>query len=225
MGSRKRRNTMKAYIIKHETASFDVDPQVGFSPLAPNELPVTDAQSIVPELNKQATIAKYRLASKDTHNPNGAWIADEKNPQFSPVGLPNVYIRWNRHCQLGTLGFDFIAGLPKPLDYDFISYKGIEFDSHPYGAAYHDLADTRSTGVIEFLKQKEVTTVILGGLATDFCVKTTAIQLKKAGFDIIVNLAACRAINFNGSEKAALEEMAALGIKIVEKTEDIIVVR
>ena len=215
----------KQYVIAKETASFDVDPQVGFSPLAPNELPVNDALAIVPELNAQAKKAQYRLASKDAHNPRGAWIATETSPQFTPVGTENVDIKWNRHCEVGTDGFAFLPGLPRPLDYDFVAYKGIEEDSHPYGACYHDLADKRSTGVIEFLRQKGLNTVIVGGLATDYCVKTTAIQLKKAGFDVIINLAACRAIDFNGSLNAALEEMKALGIKLAENAENIILVR
>lgn len=215
----------QAYVLTRDTAAFDVDPQVGFSPLAPNELPVADAEAIVPHLNAQALKGHLRVASKDAHNPQGTWIATPEFPQFSVVGTPNVDIHWNRHCEVGTKGFEFLPGLPYHLAYDFVAYKGIEKDCHPYGACYHDLGDTRSTGVIEFLKGKSITTVIVGGLATDYCVKTTAIQLKKAGFDVIVNLAACRAIDFNGSKDAALAEMAALGIKIVESEADIIVVR
>lgn len=215
----------KQYVISNKTASFDVDPQVGFSPLAPNELPVNDALAIVPELNAQAKKAQYRLASKDAHNPKGTWIATAEAPQFSVVGTANVDVKWARHCEVGQEGFEFLPGLPEPLEYDFVAYKGIEKDSHPYGAAYHDLADTRSTGVIEFLRQKGLDTVIVGGLATDYCVKTTALQLKKAGFDVIINLAACRAIDFNGSLNAALEEMKAAGIKIAENADAIVLMR
>jgi nicotinamidase/pyrazinamidase len=214
----------KVYVIGKDTASFDVDPQIGFSPMAPNELPVADALAIVPELNKQATKAHLRLASKDAHNPKGLWIATAEKPQFTPVGFPNVDIKWNRHCEVGTLGFEFIPGLPAPLDYDFVAYKGIETESHPYGACYHDLADKRSTGVIEFLKVKYVTTVIVGGLATDYCVKTTALQLRKAGFDVIINLAACRGITAE-TTAAAIKDMEAVGIKIVANADDIILVR
>ncbi len=214
----------KAYVLTRDTASFDVDPQQGFTPLCPNELPVTDGTAIVDELNKQATKGHLRLASKDAHNPKGVWIATENEPQFSKVGHPNVDIRWNRHCEVGTKGMDFLPGLPYHLAYDFVAYKGIEADCHPYGACFHDLADTRTTGVIEFLKQKLVTTVIVGGLATDYCVKTTALQLRKAGFDVIVNLAACRGIA-QATIGAALDEMKAAGIKIVASADDIIVVR
>lgn len=214
----------KAYVLTKDTATFDVDPQQGFTPLCPNELPVTDGQGIVGELNKQALKGHLRVASKDAHNPKGEWIATAEKPQFSPVGTPNVDIKWNRHCEVGTEGFAFLPGLPKPLEYNFVAYKGIEADSHPYGACFHDLGDTRSTGVIEFLKLKGVNTVIVGGLATDYCVKTTALQLRKAGFDVIVNLAACRGIA-QATIDAALKDMEAVGIQIVADADDIIVVR
>jgi len=214
----------KAYVLTRDTASFDVDPQMGFTPLCPNELPVADGTGIVDELNKQATKGHLRLASKDAHNPKGEWIADDFRTQFSPVGMPNVDIKWNRHCEVGTMGMHFLPGLPYHLDYDFVAYKGIEADCHPYGACYHDLGDKRSTGVIEFLKQKNVTTVIVGGLATDYCVKTTAVQLKQAGFDVIVNLAACRGISPD-TISTAVASMGLIGIKIVANADDIIVVR
>lgn len=215
----------KAYVLRRDTASIDIDCQKGFSELCPNELPVKGALDIVPELNRQAKKAHLRIASKDAHNPKGVWIADEANPQFSEVGLPNVDIRWAKHCTVGEEGFDFLPGLPDYMEYDFVVSKGIEKFLHPYGIAYHDLADTKSTGVIEYLKQNNITTLILGGLAEDYCLLTSAIQFKKAGFDVIVNLAATKAIDFNDSKKKAEDEMLSLGIKLVDSEEDIVVVR
>ncbi len=65
---------------------------------------------------------------------------------------------------------------------------------HPYGTCFHDLAERRSTGLIEFLQARGVTTVLVGGLATDYCVKTSVLQLRRAGFRVIVHLDACRGI-------------------------------
>ncbi len=209
-------------IQKENTASFDVDCQIGFTPLSPTELPVPEGDTIVEELNKQATKAKFRLGSKDAHNPEGIWIATPENPQFSKVGTDNVDIRWNRHCQVGTKGFESLPGLPKPLEYDFMAYKGIEKDSHPYGACFHDLADTRSTGVIEFIKQNSIYTVIVGGLALDYCVKKTVLQLRNAKVNVIVNLAATKAIDFNGSKNAAIEEMKKVGVTFINNADEII---
>jgi len=91
---------------------------------------------------------------------------------------------------------------------------------HPYGACYHDLDGMISTGLIEFLSCKGVNTVIIGGLATEYCVKTTAIQLRKAGFHVIVNLAACRGLD-QKKIKAAIREMKQRGIVIVRNSKQI----
>ncbi|MBD4503332.1 isochorismatase family protein, partial [Xanthomonas citri pv. citri] len=76
----------------------------------------------------------------------------------------------------------------------FFVWKGVEPDLHPYGACYHDLAERRSTGVIEYLRQNGVSHVLVGGLALDYCVKNTALQLRRAGFEVLLYLPACRAI-------------------------------
>lgn len=197
------------------TASFDVDAQNGFTPLCPGELPVTNGHEIVDELNKQATFASIRVGSKDAH-PLGAFhAATYDQPQFSPVsGFLNIDIRWNVHCVPGTFGFQLIKGLPKWDEYHFFVWKGIEPDAHPYGACYHDLHNKRTTGVIEFLKANHIETVIVGGLATDYCIKTTVLQLLGAGFAVILNLGACRGIS-NETTGAAIDQMHQKGAYII----------
>lgn len=205
-------------IDKTSTASFDIDPQNGFTPVCPDELPVPDGTGIVEQLNTQATFARLRVVSKDAHPPQAIWGATPQQPQFTPVAGDNVDIRWNMHCVPGTKGFELIAGLPNIIGYDFAVFKGVEPDMHPYGACYHDLNDTLSTGVIEYLKQNAITTVICGGLATDYCVKLTVLQLLKAGLNVIVNLAACRGITPEGCTQA-IAEMKQHGAKIIENAE------
>lgn len=205
----------KLFIDRERTASFDVDAQCGFSPLCPNELPVPDGHNIVGELNAQAQYASVRIGSKDAHSPNAAWVATQEAPQFTPVvGLPNVDIRWNRHCEVGTPGFELLPGLPAVEDYNFFVYKGVERTMHPYGACYHDKAERRSTGVLEFLNVRDIDTVIIGGLATDYCVKTTALQLRNSGIRVFLNLAACRGIS-DETVTAAISEMRAAGVVFI----------
>lgn len=200
---------------KHTTASFDVDAQKGFTPLRPAELPVPGGDEIVGALNAQAELARLRLGSKDAHCRQARWIADDEHPQLSPVAGDNVDLRWNAHCIMGTPGAELLDGLPAPIEYDFFVWKGVEPDLHPYGACYHDLAGTRSTGAIEFLKAAGIERVIVGGLALDYCVKNTALQLRRAGFDVILNLAASRGIATETVE-TALAEMKAAGVEVVE---------
>jgi nicotinamidase/pyrazinamidase len=205
--------------LQSKTASFDVDPQNAFTPLCPDELPVPGGHEIAGELNAQARFAAVRVASRDAHCLSAVWLADKEHPQYSPVtGYPNADIYWAAHAIVGTKGFEFIPGLT-PAAYDFQVYKGIEPDMHPYGACYHDLADTLSTGVIEYLRQKGITTVLVGGLATDYCVKTTALQLAAAGFSVIVNLAACRGISPD-TVRTALAELKRRNISLVKSAAD-----
>jgi len=198
--------------------SMDVDAQRGFTPLCPNELPVADGDKIVDALNAQAKLAQARVGSKDAHPQDARWT---RETPFTPVkDSANVDLCWPRHCVVGTEGNKLLPGLPNVIDYDFFVFKGCEPDLHPYGACYHDLKDTLSTGLIEYLKGIGTKTVIVGGLATDYCVKTTALQLKRAKFDVILNLEACRGVAPESSDKA-IEEMITAGIKVVAKTSDI----
>jgi nicotinamidase/pyrazinamidase len=199
---------------KNSIASFDVDPQCTFTPICPDELPVPEGDQIADELNLQGSLASLRVVSRDAHSPKAVWIANDKNPQFSKVdGYPDVDIRWKSHAIVGTLGFNLIPGLSSS-NYNYQVLKGIEPHKHPYGACYHDFAEQESTGAIEFLKQNGISTVLVGGLALDYCVKTTAIQLKRAGFEVIVNLAACRGIS-NETSEVAKKEMLAEGVSLV----------
>ena len=175
-------------------ASLDIDAQKGFTPLCPNELPVAGGADIVAALNAQAALASLRIGSKDAHPANAAWVVTTPAAMLQPLDLPNADLTWPTHCVPGTPGFELLDGLPAPIDYDFFVWKGVEPDLHPYGACYHDLAERRSTGLIEFLQARGVATVLVGGLATDYCVKTSVLQLRRAGFRVIVHLDACRGI-------------------------------
>ena len=201
-------------------ASFDVDAQKGFTPLCPNELPVPEGDAIVPALNQLAARAQLRIGSKDAHSPQAAWVVPEHEQMLQPLPLANADLTWVSHCVPGTPGFELLDGLPAPLDYDYFVWKGVEPDLHPYGACYHDLAEKRSTGVIEFLRQNGVDLVLVGGLALDYCVKTTALQLRRAGFEVIVHLPACRAIASETAETACLA-MREQGVTLAASLEQL----
>ena len=194
-------------------ASFDIDAQKGFTPLCPDELPVPGGDAIAPALNQLAARASLRLGSKDAHSPQAAWVAPSHAEMLKPLPLANADLSWVSHCVPGTPSFELLDELPAPLDYDYFVWKGVEPDLHPYGACYHDLAEKRSTGVIEFLRHNGVNRVLVGGLALDYCVKTTALQLRRAGFAVDVYLPACRAIA-EDTANSACAEMRAAGIAL-----------
>lgn len=202
-------------IEKNKTACIDVDPQQGFSELCPNELPVAGALQIVDELILNHGKASLKLVSRDMHPPGAAWEAESPDRMLEPVGLPEVDIKWNPHCVVGTQGVELLPGLPSVREYDFQINKGIDPDAHPYGAFYHDQADTLSTGGIEFLLSNQIDTVIVGGLALDFCVKKSVEQLVAAGFKVIINLASTRAV-FPDNAESVVHELEQQGVVMVE---------
>lgn len=205
----------------NKVVSLDVDAQNGFTPRCPGELPVPQGTEIVNELNLQAHFAKFRAMSKDAHPQGAVWEATTAHPQLEPVsGYPNVDVRWNRHCVVGTLGHQLIKGLPHPSAYHFMVTKGTEPDMHPYGACYQDLGKQISTGLIEWAKFREVKLFIVGGLATDFCVKETVLELLDAGFMVILNLGGCRGI-FPEMVGTAISEMQKKGAIIIESADEL----
>jgi len=212
-------------VVFNKTASHNVDPQKGFTPLCPNELPVPDGDSIVDELNGQNNLVKYKTVSKDVHPANAVWIANINKPQFTQVEGLNVDMAWNAHCLSGTKGMELIDGLPKMSEYDFFLAKGFEVDFHPYSSCYHDLAKKISTGLIEWYNSREISTVIVGGLATNYCVSSTVMDLSHAGFQVILNLGACRGIGtqeeINRVVKSLVEDY---NILVIDSYKDITVV-
>jgi len=205
--------------LSDETAALDVDTMKCFTSLCPNELPVPGGHLIVSELNKQAKKAKYRVVSKDAHNEHAKWVATEEEPQQSPMKARCMDMRWNRHGEPGTKGFELLDGLPDVLDYSYVVWKGIELHMHPYGACYHDLEENLSTGLIEVMRSWGVKNVIAGGLATNYCYITTVRQLVKAGFTVIVNLGACRGLG-EAETAVAIEEMRAMPNVIIVNSAD-----
>ncbi|SHM70606.1 isochorismatase family protein [Phytopseudomonas punonensis] len=194
-------------------ATFDVDAQKGFTGLCPAELPVPGGHEIAAPLNDMARRGTLRLGSKDAHTPQALWVVEGHDKMLQPLSHANADLTWVSHCVPGTAGFELLDELPAPIDYDFFVWKGVEPDLHPYGACYHDLAGKRSTGVIEYLKVAGVEAVVVGGLALDFCVKNTALQLRSAGLEVLLYLPACRAISEAGATQA-IEQMRAQGIII-----------
>ncbi len=208
-------------------ASLDVDSQQCFTPLCPDELPVPDGNLIADELNSQARYAKLRIGSKDAHSPYALWATSNSKDIAKPLNsnLLNIHknldVYWPVHAVPGTKGFELLPGLPKPCDYDYFIWKGVELDMHPYGACYHDLAETMSTGLIEYLTCQKISHLVVGGLALEYCVKTTIIQLLTSGFKVILNLAATKGLDEMGAIKAK-SELEQKGVIFIENSSQLV---
>jgi nicotinamidase/pyrazinamidase len=95
--------------------------------------------------------------------------------------------------------------------------KGYHKDIDSYSAFIE--ADRRTTtGLAAYLSAREIDTVYIAGLATDFCVAWTAIDAISLGFAAYVVEDASRAININGSLDAAWKKMTDIGVKRVHSS-------
>lgn len=162
-------------------ASFDVDAQKGFTRCARTNCRCPAATPSAPPSTNWPAAPRCAWAAGRAQ-PEGCLGSGSAEQMLRPLAYPDADLTWVSHCVPGTPGFELLDELPRPIDYDFFVWKGVEPDLHPYGACYHDLAERRSTGVIEYLRQNGVSHVLVGGLALDYCVKNTALQLRRAGF-------------------------------------------
>jgi nicotinamidase/pyrazinamidase len=128
-------------------------------------------------------------------------------------GLPQVL--WPAHCVQGTPGAEFHPALergaiakvfPKGTDPSIDSYSG-----------FHDNGHRRSTGMGEWLKAQGVTQVYVLGLATDYCVKFTALDARADGFEVTLIEDACRAVNLKPTDgDLAIDVMRGSGVVILD---------
>ncbi len=125
-------------------------------------------------------------------------------------------ILWPPHCVQGTENARvlidnnlFLAIVKKGQDPRYDSYSGFQDD----GGA--------KTEMDEILKRNGIKKVIVYGIATDYCVKATAIDAAEAGYQVAVVESLCRGVAPDTS-KAAIAEMKAKGIKIVKTLEDVL---
>ena len=126
-------------------------------------------------------------------------------------GLQQVL--WPDHCVQGSPGADFAPGLDVGR-IDHIIRKALDRQIDSY-SAFFDNGHRRSTGMDRLLRDKGVEAVCLVGLATDYCVKYTALDARRLGYDTTIILDGCRGIErLPGDVERAVEEMKAAGVKV-----------
>jgi len=138
------------------------------------------------------------VATRDHHVDPGDHFSKEPDFEHS----------WPRHCVVGTDGEAFHPNLdPQPFDAVFL--KG------EYAAAYSGFEgkDPAGTGLADWLRRHRVTEVDVCGIATDYCVRATALDAAREGFETTVIEQLCAGVAPESTE-AALGEMAATGITL-----------
>jgi nicotinamidase/pyrazinamidase len=168
-------------------------------------------------------MAKFDLvvATKDWHPADHeSFASNHPGKQVGDVielnGIPQVL--WPDHCVQDTAGAEFADNLEVDL-IQKIFYKGTDPAIDSY-SGFFDNSKEKDTGLASFLKSNGILQVFIIGLATDYCVKYTALDAKGIGFITTVILDAVKAVNLNPEdEDLAIASMKKSGVLIMHRYE------
>lgn len=196
-----------------------VDLQNDFCP--GGALEVKEGDQVIPVAN--ALMEKFDLvvATQDWHPANhGSFAANHPWRKPGQVidlhGLPQVL--WPIHCVQESFGAEFVQKLnASKINKVFVKGTDPEIDSY---SGFFDNGHRKATGLGDFLKAQGVSKVYVLGLATDYCVKFTALDAIELGFETYLVEDGCRGVNLEPDDvDKAIEEMREKGIQILQSTE------
>jgi nicotinamidase/pyrazinamidase len=171
-----------------------VDFQTDFCP--GGALAVPDGDAIAGRLNELAASGEYAvvIATRDWHPPDHGSFAHQGGP-------------WPVHCVAGTPGAELHHALdPTPIH--AIVDKGQARDTEGY-SGFED------TQLAQLLRERDVDHVTVVGLATDYCVKNTALDALREGFQVTVDSTATRGVEVQeGDSERALGELTSAGASV-----------
>ena len=196
---------MKALII--------VDIQNDFLP--GGALAVPEGDKTIDLANRLMSHFDLVVATQDFH-PAGhgsfAPAVDKIGQMIKLNGLDQIL--WPVHCVQGTTGAEFAEDLNMAA-VDQVIQKGTDPGIDSY-SGFFDNGKRQATGMDDYLKRKGVDEVFVIGLATDYCVKFTALDAVDCGYKTTLIEDAARGVNLQpGDVDKAIEEMKAAGITVV----------
>ena len=159
-------------------------------------LAVPDGDAVVEPINRLAGASSYVIATRDWHPPDHGSFADHG-------GI------WPVHCVRDTPGAQFDPDIDQS-QIDVVLDTGTAPDLEGY-SAFEDTALER------LLHERGIQTVHVAGLALDYCVKATALDARRSGFDVIVHLNLTRAVEVQaGDGERAIKQLRDVGVRVVD---------
>jgi nicotinamidase/pyrazinamidase len=158
-------------------------------------LAVPDGDAVVEVVNRLASDASFVVATRDWHpGDHGSFAAQGGT--------------WPVHCVQDTPGAALHGGIDLS-QIDVVVDKGEAPDREGYSGF-------EGTDLERLLRERGVDTVDVAGLALDYCVKATALDARRAGFDVTVHRGATRAVEVTpGDGERAVSELRAAGVEVV----------
>jgi nicotinamidase/pyrazinamidase len=197
-----------------------IDIQTDFCP--GGALAISDGDAVVPITNRLLDRFSHAVATQDWHPANHISFASNHPgaEAFSQIEVDyGAQTLWPTHCVIGSAGADFHGDLA--IDrFELIIRKGFRPAIDSYSAFFEN-DRTTPTGLAGYLRDRGAKRLFLTGLATDFCVAYSAIDAATLGFEVVVLIDACRAIDLGGTLDKANAEWIAHGVRVA-KAADIV---
>jgi nicotinamidase/pyrazinamidase len=191
-----------------------VDVQNDFCP--GGALAVPGGDEVVAPINRLAERFAHVVLTQDWHPAGHLSFASShpgKAPMESVTAPYGPQILWPDHCVQGTRGAEFHPGLRVPRA-ELVLRKGYNREIDSYSAFFENDHAT-PTGLAGYLRERGLARVFVCGLAFDFCVRYSAEDAHRSGFDVVVVEDACRGIDVAGSVADTRRSLGELGIPCV----------
>jgi nicotinamidase/pyrazinamidase len=159
-------------------------------------LAVPDGDAVIEPVNRLAEKLPYVVATRDWHPPDHRSFVEQGGP-------------WPVHCVRDTPGAQLHSGVENARIAAIV-----DAGRAPDREGYSGFEDT---DLERLLRERAVDTVHVAGLALDYCVKATALDAKRAGFDVVVHREGTRAVELApGDGERAVQELRKAGVKVIE---------
>ena len=180
-------------------------------------LAVRQGDEVIPVANRLSPLFPLVVASQDWHPPDHGSFAINR-PGRQPYEIDELggleQVLWPAHCVQGTQGAEFHPAFDR-THVARVFQKGTDAGIDSY-SAFYDNGRRKSTGLADYLRERGVRDLTIMGLATDYCVRFTALDGLWLGFGITVVEDGCRAVEVTAGDGArAIDEMRAAGVTIV----------
>lgn len=181
-------------------------------------LAVPNGNTIIPLINKILPNFDFLIYTKDWHPVNHkSFASNHKNKKnYDVIDLKGTsQVLWPDHCVQNTFGSELHKNLIKSGKNIYFILKGTDIEVDSY-SAFFDNKKINDTGLNSLLKEKNIDKVFICGLATDYCVKFTAIDAINLNYETYLIADATKAVNINPDDyEKSIEELKNKGVKII----------
>ena len=180
-------------------------------------LEVPRGDEVVSVINNVSSRFQHAIVTQDWH-PDGHTSFASQHAGAEPFQTIDLdygeQVLWPDHCIQHSAGADFHDKLAV-ANCELIIRKGYRRTIDSYSAFFENDRQT-STGLTGYLRERGLNRLFVTGLATDYCVRYSAVDGRAQGFDVVLLEDACRGIDNNGSMADAMREMAEVGVELAD---------